>query len=354
MKNKAMLIILVILFLITSLSAGVGYYYNSNRESKKDPIIEKGKVVYKYYLEDTEVNEMPKNETITNEDGTQSVNKLYNFLRFSCTNDLTGEFNEENWKFNPTEEKDSTCSLYFVNSKYAITLTVVNGTASEDNPKYIDREENGAFKITPHEGYQYKDAVCSDDKEATWNENDKTLLINAVTKDVMCKVNFSIQTLTAKITVVNGTGNTSESVEYGQSVSAIVSANDGYEKPKIECSNKQTATFENNKVTIQKLTQNTECKVTFNAVPVKKYKLTVELPTHNQVTIVGGSNIQEIEEGKTGTFTLKNADGYTSSISCGDVSPTKKEEIDSTTTKYTFLSMTKDISCEVTAKASEE
>ena len=370
MKNKGMLFILFILFLIAATGAGVGFYYNNIGINQKPIEIPKGKVVYKYYLEDIEVTEMPKNKTISKEnnndntDGIDLENEtdinetekseteevtqeiLYKFLKFSCTNDLTGTFDEEKWEFIPAEEKDSTCSLYFVNSRYPVTLTVINGTADESNSKYVDREENGTFKINPHEGYEFKDAICSDNKEAVWNSTNNTLLISAVTKEVSCKVNFSIQTLTAKITVVNGTGNTSENVEYGESVEAVVEAKDGYEKPKIECTNKQSATFENNKLTIAKLTKNTECKVTFTAVPVIKYKLTVSLPP--QVKSVGNPLSQEIESGKDGSFTLRTDEEWTSKIDCGGFIP-NEERLDSYTVKYTFLSMSKDIACKVTA-----
>ena len=349
MKNKGIIFLLVLLFIISAGGAGIGYYKSLSKEPTKPPVIDKVKVSYLYYLEDEKVDTMPTNQTITDDEGNETKEISYYFLKYSCTNDLSGEFNEEEWKFVPTEEKDSTCGLYFVKSKYSVDLTVVNGTASDSNPEYVMREETGEFAITPNEGYEFKDAVCADDKEVTWDEKRNMLIVSAVTKDVACKVNFSVKTLTAKITVINGTGNTSESVEYGNSVEAIVEAKEGYEKPKIECTNKQTATFADNKVTIAALTKSTECKVTFTAVPVEKFKLTVELPS--QVTVVSGTTSQEIESGKDGTFTLQTEEQYTSSINCGDVTPSKVEEIDSYTTKYTFLSVTKNITCKVTATA---
>ena len=65
MKNKGMLFILFILFLIAATGAGVGFYYNNIGINQKPIEIPKGKVVYKYYLEDIEVTEMPKNKTIS-------------------------------------------------------------------------------------------------------------------------------------------------------------------------------------------------------------------------------------------------------------------------------------------------
>ena len=354
MKNKGIIFLLTLLFLVSSAAAGIGYY-----QSMKTPVVkpepkEKVKVAYVCYLEDEKVDTIPTNITTTDENGETTTEILYKFLKFSCTNDLTGEFDETEWTFKPAVEKDSSCSLYFVKSKYSVTLTIVSGTASDSNPEYVPREESGEFAITPYEGYEYKDAVCSDDKEVTWDEKRNMLIVNAVTKDVMCKVNFTVKTLTAKFTVINGTGNTSESVEYGNSVSAIVEAKDGYEKPKVECTNKQTATFADNKVTIEALTKDTECKITFTAVPVEKFKLSLDLPS--QVTVVSGTVSQDIESGKDGTFTLQIDEGYELNINCGDVTPSKIEPLDSYTTKYTFLTIKKNISCKVTAisNSSEE
>lgn len=357
MKNKGMLTLLVILFIIAAGCGGVGFYYSSNRvtEEKPKPVEEPvtAKISYLYYLEETKVDEMPKNDVTTAEDGTETTNVKYKFSRFSCTNDLTGSFNEDTWEFTPAEQKDSVCSLYFVNAKYNVTLTVVNGQTDGDNTKEVEREQNGKFKIIPDAGYEFKEAQCSpDDKAASWDSSDSTININAITSDVMCKVTFGIKELTAKITVVNGTGNTTEKAKYGESVSAIVSANDGYEKPKIECTNKQTATFENNKISIQKLTDNTECKITFNAVPITKYKLTFELP--QQVTVVSGNLTQEIESGKDGTITLQTDSSYTHSLDCGGVSPSKSEDINATTRKYTFLAIKNNITCKVTATRIEQ
>jgi hypothetical protein len=354
MKNKGIIFLLTILFLVSTAAAGAGYYQSVKTPTVKPEPKEKVKVAYIYYLEDERVNDIPKNNVTIDENGEATTEILYKFLKFSCTNDLTGDFDETEWVFKPAVEKDSTCSLYFVKSKYSVTLTVVNGTASENNPEYVLREESGEFAITPHEGYEYKDAVCSDDKEVNWDEKRNMLIVNAVTKDVMCKVNFTVKTLTAKFTVINGTGKTSESVEYGNSVSAIVEAKDGYEKPKVDCTNKQTATFADNKVTIETLTKNTECKITFTAVPVEKFKLLLELPS--QVTVVSGTISQDIESGKDGTFTLQVDEGYVPSIDCGDVTPSKVEPIDSYTTKYTFLTVKKNITCKVkaTADVSEE
>ena len=79
------------------------------------------------------------------------------------------------------------------------------------------------------------------------------------------------------LNVKNGQGSTTENAKYGESVSAVVEANEGYDSPKIECTNNQEPTLENNRLTIEKLTDNTTCTVTFNKVKETKYKLTINV-----------------------------------------------------------------------------
>ena len=81
----------------------------------------------------------------------------------------------------------------------------------------------------------------------------------------------------------------------------------------------------------------------------KKYSIKITtLP--DTISIIKGSKENTIEEGKTGEFMLKGtSDNIKPSIKCS-VEPSKAED---TTEgyKYTFLNVTKDITCEVTAVA---
>ena len=54
--------------------------------------------------------------------------------------------------------------------------------------------------------------------------------------------------------------------------------------------------------------------------------------------------------GKDGKFTLKPAEGYEISLSCSDsVKPSKEEPEEDGSITYTFLSMSKNVTCSVTA-----
>lgn len=352
MKNKGTFILLLVLFVIC-LACGFLGYFQSKAESDKP--VEKPTVKYIYQLENEPVEEMPINPSVTDDEGNETVDKKYSFASYSCTSGLNGAWDEEAWTFYPDEEKDSTCTLYFTKAKYEVTFTPSNGEVSADNPQYIEREKDGKFIITPNEGY-YLDTTdttaiqCSNSKAATWNASDNSITINAITEDVACKIVFTIKTLKMDVTVVNGTGNDTVSAKYGEKISTIVKANDGFENPTVSCTNKQTATISNNEVAISKLTDDTVCTVKYVAVAVKEYSLNVEVP--DSITFVAGSSSQKVKADADGTFTLKAETGYAiDSIDCGGNVPTI-EQI-SVGTKYTFTAMSKNITCKVTAKAEQ-
>lgn len=348
MKSKGLKIILVFLILLTGSCGAIGYV--ESKKVKNDKVNEiENKITYEYYLEDELQQTMPINTpNATDENGNAIVNEpTYQFSRFTCTNDLTGDFDVDNWKFIPKENKTSTCKLYFVKTNYSVTLTITNGVEDENNLKVIQREKDGKFIIKPNEGYIYKSATCSDNKEGAWDESTNTFTLNAIMKDITCKIDFEIKQLQADITVVNGKGNTTETVNYGESISVIVEPNSGYEKAKIDCTNKQTGTFSSNKFTISKLTDNTKCTITFEKAPVVKHILKVNILDNTKYSISSGSESIPVDNGSTGIFTIKSIDGTTPNVSCGNINPSKIDNVDSSTFKYTFLNVTNNITCNI-------
>ena len=175
---------------------------------------------------------------ISSEVNLQTINELYTFSRFTCTNDVTGDFDTKEWKFLPKNEEESTCELYFVKAKYEVTLTITgsNATLDENNPKYVAREQDGQFIIKPTEGYVFDKTTCSDNKQTSWKKKKNTLTISSVTKDVSCTVSFKLKELTVNINVKNGEGSTTKTVNYGESIKEVVTPKAGFGTPTIKCS----------------------------------------------------------------------------------------------------------------------
>ena len=337
--RKILIVILAILFLISASASVIGFIeHNKSPENKPDPK-PKELITYEYYLEEQQQETMPTN----------SEEASYVFSKYICTNNVSGTFDNDTWKFTPNEEKESVCKLYFVKSEYEISLTATNAVIENntDGLFKVAREGEGSFEITPNEGYVFKNVLCSNDKEALYDLSTNTLTIHSVMEDVACQVNFEIKVLKADITVKNGDGTTTETANYGESISAIVVAKDGYEKPKITCTNDQQYTYENNNFKIEKLTDNTACTITFNKTPVTTYKLIIkDLP--DTVVITSGTTEQSIVAGKDAAISFKPNEGYTMTLSC-TVTPSDIKEEEGGIITYTFLAMNKDNTCTVKA-----
>lgn len=350
MKNKTIILVLIILFTI-SLGCGVIGLVKHNENGNKTPNTPKTEIKYNYYLEDLKVDSIPKNKTVTDENVISTTETIYIFKKYLCTNNLTGDFNTTKWEFVPTSNIDSTCDLYFVKAKYEVDLNVINGVEDEKNLKEIDRETDGVFKITPNEGYQFKEAICSNDKEASWDVSTNTLTLNAIMSNVACNVKFEKKELKIGISVTNGVGNTTESVFYGDSKSIVVEPKDGYNNPKINCTNDQSASFNNNSLSFEKVTNNSSCKVIFQKIPIISYNLIITNPVEKEnVSIISGNEKQSIVSGKDGKITLKSNDGKTPTLNCGDTIPVTNilEELElSKTIEFTFYSVTKNITCTI-------
>ena len=343
MKNKPIIIVLSILFILYTCAAIVGFINHKEEKTPVKPEPNLNLVTYEYYIDDVSVQEAPVND---------EENK-YVYSHSDCDNNMILNFDNENWSFDVKNKSEGVCRLYFNKGTYEVTLTTTNGLITQGETQdtgyifKVDRLTDGQFVILPNEGYKFKEATCANDKQAIYDESTNTLSINSITEDIACKVDFEVKNLTVEITVKNGEGTTTQNADYGKSISAVVKANEGYEKPKIECTNNQEYTYENNEFSIPKLTDNTKCTVTFNKVPTVTYNLKIEgLP--EEVTITSGNTEQSIVSGKDGKFSLKAEDGYTIVLDCNGVQPSDEKVDPDGTITYTFLGITKNITCNVT------
>ena len=344
--KKILIIILSICFLLTTVASVIGFIeHNSSNEkpTDKNPTNQdnnNGLITYEYYLENEPVDEMPANYV----DG----DIKYIFSKYQCTNNLSGTFDIYVWKFTPSEDKKSECKLYFVKSLYEVTVTATNGSVHGDNNgKFtVVRENEGQFNVVPNEGYKYKNVVCSNENEAIYDISTNTLTISSVMEDIACKVNFEIKKFKVKINVVNGTGSTTETQKYGSDVTVIVKAKDGYEKPTVKCTNGQNGSIKNNTLNVVRLTDNTTCTVTYKKIPIVTH--TIKINLGSGLKIVAGSLSQQVKDGTDGKFSIKPDEGHSVNLSC-NVKPSSSNTDPDGTVNYTFLNVTKDITCSASA-----
>ncbi len=347
MNNKLITMILAVLFIISTVCGTLGYV---NKDKTPDTPVTpepiKEETTYEFYLEEQLVAEMPTN----------TEEEKYEFSKSLCDNNMQLTFDNESWTYIVDQEKTGVCRLYFVKAQYDVTLTVTNGLINgtdASNVFKVDRLTDGQFNIIPNEGYEYtKNATCSNDKEALFDKSTNTLTITSVSEDVACKIDFEKRSLKVDINVQNGKGTTSEFKEYGETFTAVVQPDDGFEKAKIECSNKQEFTYADNKLTIQKLTNDTVCNVTFLKAPAVTYNLQInDLP--EQVIITAGNTLQTIIAGKDGKFSIKVEEGYDVNLDCGGIKPSDVLVEPDGVITYTFLGVSSNITCQLTVTPKE-
>lgn len=330
-------------------------------ESKKTPTVKPIKnyqVTYKYYLNNVEVSQMPVNpKQIVDESSSISssvemnVEELYAFNTATCTNNVTYTWDAENWKFTPSNTADSTCSLYFVTTYNVVKAEATNAKITTPTEMKIKRGEDAVIKITPNEGYAFEKAQCSNDEVVDWDNDAKELIVRSVTAETTCKVSFSISKFSVEAQVNMGTGSTKVEYEYGKAVEINVVPAEEYGNPEIACTNNQKATWKDNVLKIDKLTDNTKCTITFKKLQSKtEYTVTLDVGTNG--TIISGANPTKVLAGGSVSWNVRVAEGYKpDGITCddgiGDIKASDSDYI------VTLKNVSKDAGCIIVYKQGE-
>ena len=90
MKNKPIIILLAVLFVVSVSAAIIGFLNKDNKNSPTPlPVVEEKKTSYEYYLEEQLVQEMPMN----------TEENQYDFSKYICENNMTIDFNNEEWTY---------------------------------------------------------------------------------------------------------------------------------------------------------------------------------------------------------------------------------------------------------------
>ena len=352
--QKKIVTIMVILLILSTGCFFTGLYFHF----KGDEVIKPNKPIpinnttysknikFKYFLEDEEQPDMPTNSKTIDENNNTIVSEDYIFARYVCTNNIKGEFNTVTWEFIPNSDDEGDCELYFVKSKYEVTVTSPNGTV-DNNVQMIKRQEDAVFTIEPNKGYSFKKAECSNGKEAKWDASTKTLKIEAIMSDVTCNVAFEINKLSAKVVAYQeGVKIKEESKDsnYGDPVTIMIAANNGYilDNDGVKCSNNQTGKWESGLFKIEQLTAETECEIRFVKKPIKYY--TFKISNTNDGVALVGETTRQIEEGKTFTLEYTHIGNNNITLDC-DVKPTSGPKTDGTKTSYVWDNVSSDINC---------
>lgn len=319
MENKKIIAIIIGIFSAICLVLGVIGLLESKKAPKIEPV-KNYQVTYKYYLNDVEVTQMPVNpkqivnegSSVSSSSSEMSVEKLYAFNTATCTNNVTYKWDDENWKFTPSNTADSTCSLYFVTTYNVVKIEATNAKVTTPTEMKIKRGEDAVIKITPTEGYEFEKVECSNkNQETEWVKEAKELIIKSVNSEISCKASFVISKFNVEVQVNMGNGSTKVEYEYGKAIEIknIIPAEE-YGNPDIACTNDQKATWKDNTLLIEKLTNNTKCTVTFKKLQ-SKVSFTVTIDVGNNGRLESGAVSTVVTSGSSASWTVRANDGYT-------------------------------------------
>ena len=326
MNKKALMIVLIALTVVSACLGIVGLLENKKNAKPTDKPQRNYNVTYKYYLNEIEVAQMPVNSTMISSEETSSsssqtqetmnVEKLYAFNTYKCTNNVTGTWNDSTWTFTHSNTADATCSLYFVTTYNTVKIEATNAKITSESEMKVSRGQDAVIKITPNEGYIFEEANCTNNEVVDWDKDANELIVRSVTLETNCVAKFKMSKFNVETQVTNGAGSTKVEYEYGKKVDITTIPAEEYGDPEIVCTNDQKGTWKDNVFTIEKLTNDTKCAITFKKVQTKvSFTITLDVGTHG--TIASGKATTEIMAGSNAWWNINVESGWAiSGVTC--------------------------------------
>ena len=162
---------------------------------------------------------------------------------------------------------------------YQVKLVGVNGTI-EYAPIWYYRAgwENASTKLTPNSSYTTSGATVSCTGSAGASISGDYLYLSNITEDQTCTVTFKKLTYNVTLSVVNGSGSTTKTVDHGSSVSFTgISPYSGYSSsnPTVSCTG---GSLSGSTLTVSNVTSSRTCSITFKGITLLS-KLLANNPT---------------------------------------------------------------------------
>ena len=318
MNNRKPMAIVLVALTVACLCLGTIGLLENKKNVKPVKSQRNYQVTYKYYLNDVEVPQMPTNATMISEEAsssvievesTMNVEKLYAFNTYKCTNNVTGTWDEKTWTFKHSNTADATCSLYFVTTYNTVKVEVTNAKITSENELKINRGKDAVIKITPNEGYVFDEASCTNNEVVDWDKDAKELIVRSVTLETTCTAKFKMSKFAVETQVTNGAGSTKVEYEYGKKVEIKTVPAEEYGNPDITCTNEQKATWANDMLTIDKLTNDTKCTITFKKLQ-EKVSFTVSIDVGEHGRLESGASSTVVLTGASASWTVRAKEGY--------------------------------------------
>ena len=263
--------------------------------------------------------------------------------------------------------------VFEANPTYTLAITSTgNGSASYNGTTI--RGKTSSFTVyegtsatvsfTPDSGYRIA-SVKENSKDVTANVTNNRYTINSITANTKLEVTFEEIPPTTYSLSITATGNGSVTynnvtlinktqtftVNEGEYATISISPESGYRiKSVMLNSTDVTANVKDNQYTTSKITSNTTMKVTFEAIPITTYTLTIKA-TGNGSASYDGTSVRE----KTSTFTVNEGTSISIAFSPDNgnsISSVKVDGNDVTSevsgNRYVIENVTTNVSVEVT------
>ena len=170
--------------------------------------------------------------------------------------------------------EDQTCTVTFKKLTYNVTLSVVNGSGS--TTKTVDHGNSVSFTgISPYSGYSSSNPTVSC---IGGRLSGSTLTVSNVTSSRTCTITFKKLTYSVTLSVVNGSGSATKTVDHGSSVSFTgISPYSGYSSsnPTVSCTG---GSLSGSTLTVSNVTSSRTCSITFKGITLLS-KLLANNPT---------------------------------------------------------------------------
>lgn len=354
-KGKGIVITLILLIIICLICGTLGFLESKKTVTNKPSKNKDYKVTYRYYLDGEEVDEMIEQDftEVANPDFEGATEKIpnYAFEKYTCTNNVLGEFDEEKWEFKPDLTANSTCRLYFIKTMHKVTFKANNGKLPSGNPEEeitVALEKDSKINIIGNDGYKFDKIECTNGVVATYDENTKDITVSNVKKDSTCTVSFKISDFTAEVTASNGSvTEPKKSSNYGGTVEFDVTPSENYKFGDLKCTNNQKGNYNEatGKLTITGLTNDTVCQIEFRPI---RYQVT--LTVKNGTILTTSENPQSIAEGRTASFGISPNEGYALTGAEASCTNPNGAKIEVSAGIVSIYNVTSDLTCTVSLK----
>lgn len=191
----------------------------------------------------------------------------------------------------------------FIVPEFKITINLVNATiAGKNEISETVIGYNKTYTITPDKSYyifknKEGDLVC-DKTIGSYKIVDNKLVLDSIKGNGSCTIRYRGKDVTANIVVNNGTAASSKLTgEAGDNLSTTLSGNSGYAYDSLRCTNSQNASYASKKLTVNNITNDTTCTVTYGKPDEKTY------------TFVAGNQTYNVKYNGYYTFELLGAQG---------------------------------------------